>query len=237
MIGKLKIRQLIQKLISPQKYLNVLFNSAHSPRNRPAFVYDMHIRPVPSHHTVHISLPNSASEWEPLIKTICKSQEIEPRNEEWYLNEGEAVYQAFGGGEKKGKVHCECNLIAFLEENPNGRGPPIDYVGVSKPNCAPCYLWIQQYNKFFGRNYQTRGTNSKWHKYWVMPTLSDAQQQSRIGKAFIEEIVNEYCKEQETRGSLRSIYDASVVSEEVEDSIQILMESDPDFKAIYDKYR
>jgi OTT_1508-like deaminase len=167
-------------------------------------MYDMHIRPVPSHPKVIFSLPNSASEWEPLVETVCKSQETKPKEKGWYLKEGEGIHRVFGGGEKEGIVHCECNLIAYLEKTPNGRVPPFSYIGTSKPNCAPCYLWIQQFNAVFRSNYQTRGTDSKWYKYWAMPTISNVQQQSRIEKAFVGEVIKEYCEELKIKGHFRS---------------------------------
>jgi OTT_1508-like deaminase len=214
MIENFRIRHAIQKMTSPQKYLNILFSFAHSPRLRPAFVSKLHIQTVPP-DPVTFSLPKSAEEWEQLIRSICTSKDITAKRVEWFKEQGEEFSKL--GDEVKGFVHCECNLIAFLLKEPNNIWPPpFSHIGVSKLSCVACYHWVQLFNKFFRRKYQTRGTHFKWYKGWAMPIIPDLQKRSLLEKKFVEGGVMLYCGYQKSEGNLQRLSDSTVASGEEE---------------------
>lgn len=74
-----------------------------------------------------------------------------------------------GGSLPSPVVHCECALIAYLNENPHTEDWPVRYIGVSKLSCAACYSWIQAFNDSHVAQYQTRGCHGRWYPGWAMP--------------------------------------------------------------------
>lgn len=71
-----------------------------------------------------------------------------------------------------GTVHSECALISNLHEEML-RNPirPVNYIGVSKLSCAPCYAWIDAYNETAQVKFYTQGTHGRWYPGWTMSTV------------------------------------------------------------------
>jgi hypothetical protein len=73
----------------------------------------------------------------------------------------------------KTKIHCECQLLAFLHRNPFV--PFVHYIGLSKRPCYGCHLYLHAYNeiigKHVGRTYSSRPTHGNVRLPWASPAL------------------------------------------------------------------
>lgn len=128
----------------------------------------MVVREITVSPKIQINRPTEIYDLELMIGFITK-REIPPRDKTvsaMFQNWPAVAY---------GKVHCECALIAHLDNLPPDESPvPCNYIGVSKLSCAPCGVWINAFNATRGpgarvRTYHTMGTHSKWYRNWAMP--------------------------------------------------------------------
>ena len=78
-----------------------------------------------------------------------------------------------------GRIHCECNLLAYHFQNQNI--VPYDYIGVSKLSCHRCRAYFAAYDgacadgSITGPRFHTRGSHNKIYPHWIYPTLHPMQ--------------------------------------------------------------
>ncbi|RDX54574.1 hypothetical protein OH76DRAFT_1469266 [Lentinus brumalis] len=71
-----------------------------------------------------------------------------------------------------GCIHCECAVLATLDEMRSAGVPAIPYVGVSKPSCALCNCYFEAYRAVTGQDIRTRATHGQMVP-WRCPSLGD----------------------------------------------------------------
>lgn len=103
-----------------------------------------------------------------------------------------------------GVVHCECALVAYLEDpkyqdeknsNYTDVSNQYNYIGVSKPSCGACNAWLIAFNNTHskGRTWYTSGSHGKWYNPWAIPPAFDfADLKDKMAKIVCEEFVR-YC--------------------------------------------
>ncbi|KAG2361590.1 hypothetical protein BDR07DRAFT_1461370 [Suillus spraguei] len=69
------------------------------------------------------------------------------------------------------KIHCEVLLLWYHSLNPTF--PPLNYIGVSKLSCYPCYALFHASNKSVGQGhkYFVKGCRSKLYRNWILPKI------------------------------------------------------------------
>lgn len=166
----------------------------------------MTIVPVPATDHVEIILPKNEAELSPLIRAVYES--VKPRiPTELITREVNELWPKLPKTEKEkfyGVVHCECALVAYLEnlqnqdkEKPNYTdvSKQYNYIGVSKPSCGACNAWLAAFNKTrdTGRTWYTSGCHGKWYTPWAIPPAFDfADLKDAMAKIVCEEFVR-YC--------------------------------------------
>lgn len=160
---------MLNKLSSQHHHIQNLTKIAHAVRVDPKITFDMVVRESTVSPKVEVILPKEIEDLELMINFITK-REIRPSDDKT----ASAIFQNWPRV-AYGKVHCECALIAHLDNLPPDESPvPCNYIGVSKLSCAPCGVWIHAFNATRGpgsriRTYHTMGTHSKWYRNWAMP--------------------------------------------------------------------
>ncbi|PUU79366.1 hypothetical protein B9Z19DRAFT_1125367 [Tuber borchii] len=110
-------------------------------------------------------------------------------------------------GERDGSSEAsEC------ESNDWSRVPPFSYIGISKPSCTPCCIWIAAYNSLGQQRFYTRGSCKKWIWPWGMPRFQSQQ----LKQHMVNMLSKEYIQRLEQEGKLPSLSDTSANSMEAD---------------------
>ncbi|KAI0693924.1 hypothetical protein C8T65DRAFT_759763 [Cerioporus squamosus] len=122
------------------------------------------IKQSPLHATVDVTVDN-------LRNALGPVQEIDDNNLEEFLD------SRFSKVRDKevpvnGHIHCECTVLARLDELWRTGVPIIPYVGLSKPSCAICHSFFEAYRKVTGQVVKTWDTNGRMVP-WRCPTIED----------------------------------------------------------------
>ena len=81
--------------------------------------------------------------------------------------------------------------------------PPFNYIGISKPSCIPCQLWIQAFNSLRHQRFRsTTRSNQSWNWPWEIPRFESQQ----LGQYMVGEISGLYLEYQRKQGRLRNPY-------------------------------
>ena len=73
-------------------------------------------------------------------------------------------------------VHPECRLIQHLATSHGNQWdhvPAFSYLGISKPSCGACLIWIEASNEVGQPKFYTRASDSKWDWPWAMPVAEE----------------------------------------------------------------
>ena len=130
-----------------------------------------------------MTLPQSQPEWLSVLQGILKNPIGQGH---WALETARQLLEEEDrprGGVLH--VHCECALIHRLMTKDGSNWDnvlPFNYIGVSKPSCSACYLWIEAFNDQGGRKFYTRGSHGKWYWPWVMPESGEDLKQRLMEK-------------------------------------------------------
>ncbi|KAG0137761.1 hypothetical protein HOY82DRAFT_666907 [Tuber indicum] len=184
------LRHAIEKLTSLPRHIDTLLGFADSPRLRPALQYRMFVSPIPK-QTRTIKLPASQEEWKLLLKTACSEHDDDGL-------EASAVelLKMFGSEEWVCPVHCECGLIQYLQTKQGSNWdnvPAFGYIGVSKPSCSPCRIWMETFNGQSGPQFYTRGSDGKWYWPWGAPTVEESfVEEESFELKMAEKVLKEY---------------------------------------------
>ncbi|KAG0705884.1 hypothetical protein DFH29DRAFT_232991 [Suillus ampliporus] len=68
------------------------------------------------------------------------------------------------------RIHCEALLLRHHSLNPGFH--PLNYIGVSKSCCYPCYALFHAHDKSVGPEqpkYFTQGCHSRLYPQWILP--------------------------------------------------------------------
>lgn len=125
----------------------------------------------------------------------------------WANTEADKLATTYAA-QQHGAPHPECNLISYLRTQRGTPTPPLRYIGLSVPCCAPCVLWIQNYPGY-ARPYNYRlsfrghsGILTRWGWPWVSAPGTDER---RLAKSIADTCVN-YLRAKFTSGDLRPCY-------------------------------
>ena len=72
-------------------------------------------------------------------------------------------------------VHPECRLIQYLATSHGNQWdhfPVFSYIGISKPSCGACLIWMEASNKVGQPKFYTRASG-KWDWPWAMPMAEE----------------------------------------------------------------
>ncbi|KAL0635178.1 hypothetical protein Q9L58_005903 [Maublancomyces gigas] len=187
----------IERLTSHHRYLYELISFAHSPRLRLAFELKMTVDPVPVRTPPGTSqLPTSTEDWRGVLEDLCVHHDhiLRPEQAVPIL---ESLMRYCPKTPTPRRVHCECTLVAHYDHlrSTDGYVPPFSYIGVSKPSCKPCSLWLAAFNAR-GNGYPkfyTRGTHGKWYYPWTAPHVArwDPGIGHLLGSQFVEYLTAE----------------------------------------------
>jgi hypothetical protein len=192
--GPFNLRHALVKLTSLPQHIESLFGFAHSPRFRPLLLYRISIIGIPKGRSHNVKLPSSPSEWKLLLETACQ------HSCSWQEGDAAELSEKFRS-RYMCTAHCECKLIQFHKTtrgNQRGGVPPFSYIGVSKPSCSACRVWIAAFNKLGGQQFYTRGSHGKWHWPWGMPKMGED-----LDNIMAKEVLGEYIARQRASGRLR----------------------------------
>lgn len=171
----------IEKLTSHHRFLHQLFLYALSPDGGDDLSGSTPVISINAMGTVPVTFP-SVSEVTSIITPLFRWS-TDPKELDNFINREKAhiilgareefqlELQADSGITFNGQIHCECALIAMFNTETHQPLWPINYIGVSKLSCAPCYLWIQAFNASHAVKNYTRGTHGKWYPKWSMPDV------------------------------------------------------------------
>lgn len=154
---------------------------------------------VASGETSMIKLPRSQHEWHSILETAC----VEPKG--WQWEQAGKLLERFQLHECLCMVHPECRLIQHLETK-HGRSwdhiPPFNHIGVSRPICNSCRIWIHAFNQLGGPRFYPKGLiGRKWTWPWAMPMIKKSES---LWQEMEQIISNYYVKYQTIAGTALS---------------------------------
>jgi len=114
-----------------------------------------------------------------------------------------------GVGKGEGGASSEASKS---ESNDWSGVPPFSYIGISKPSCTPCCIWIAAYNSLGQQRFYTRGSYKKWTWPWGRPRFQSQQ----LEQYMVNILSNEYIQRLEQEGKLRNLSDSSMDSMEAD---------------------
>jgi len=134
--------------------------------------------------TCTVEFPRSQGEWLSVLHSLCI------QTSEWQDTVALNLSTMYQPLQDMCPVHSECSLIQQLGTKSGSRWdnvPPFNYIGVSKPSCSACYLWIQAFNELGGRKFYTRSSPVKWCWPWGMPEVDD------VREGLVAKVYKAYC--------------------------------------------
>lgn len=162
----------IEKLMSHNRHVLRLFDYAASPEGSTDLVLmTVECRPVGT--SIEVDVPRMESVKDIIrpylpVGVVLEDEIIAIKTNMWsqiHINPNIDKTQHL-----KAIVHCECGLIAYLNEQKHLQGQrPLTYIGVSKLSCAACYAWIRAFNATHTNEYHTQGSHGRWYANWAMP--------------------------------------------------------------------
>lgn len=194
----LPVCRALGKLTTQDRHMKRLFSAAIDVTLNPLFVSAMGVRGVPETKKVPITLPRTEAELQSIVRAMYESikpkitkrlidMQVEELSKFLEINRKNNPYQ--------GVVHCECALVAYLE-NPLHKLPgQFNYIGVSKLSCGACHSWLMAFNstRHDDLKYYTAGTHGKWYHPWAIPpSLASAGLKDQMAKIVCEQFVR-YC--------------------------------------------
>ena len=81
-------------------------------------------------------------------------------------------------------VHSESVLAQYLtakDANVWDNIPSLSYIGVSKPSCHACCVWLRVFNEIGQQMFYTQKSDGKWQSHWVMPTAQECLRETTTG--------------------------------------------------------
>lgn len=158
----------------------------------------MNVRGVPATKNVPITLPSTEGEWQSIIRAMYES--IKPRITKNLIDLQVTVLSGLLVSHGKfnpyqGVIHCECALVAYLEQPDNKLPGQFNYIGVSKLSCGACHSWLMAYNSTCRDElkYYTAGTHGKWYYPWAIPpSLATTELKDELSKIVCGQFVR-YC--------------------------------------------
>lgn len=166
------LRRAITKLTSQHRHLRELLSFSRSRRGRLAFSLSttFHAVTAPPPHN-YIPLPTSAASWKTLLDHFCAEHRFILCSDL-----GTSILTHYNSRPTPThRVHSECALIAHYDALRTSSAryiPPFSYIGVSKPPCRPCQMWLSAFNsRQAGPRFQTRRSGGKWYPLWTPPEI------------------------------------------------------------------
>lgn len=141
-------------------------------------------------------------EWRDVLSIILADSDFDRNSNPKSISKENKMLQAVIDNGEPSTVHCECLLVAYLDEY--STPAPFNYIAVSKLSCKPCYFFVQAYNTITGRNFQTRGSHDKWYSGWVRPALADEQLQVKVDGKFVGLVEEELCGKLDGQNVIRN---------------------------------
>ncbi|KAL0633812.1 hypothetical protein Q9L58_007295 [Maublancomyces gigas] len=169
------VRRALEKLTSHHRHIRALISFSHSSRLRLAFSLRMSIYAVPPPNPPgYIHLPITTSSWQAHLEKVSADHGFHlcTHLAESLIN---SLLSNHNSPSVPHLVHSECALIAHynhLRTSPGRYVPAFKYIGMSKPPCRPCYIWLSAFNnRRNGPRFCTRGTSGKWNFPWTPPVV------------------------------------------------------------------
>ncbi|KAL0632998.1 hypothetical protein Q9L58_008104 [Maublancomyces gigas] len=194
-------------LTTQHRHITRLLSAPAKPFLSRLFESKMKVIKVPGTDEVDITLPTDEPGLSRLIRAMYES--VKPwiptdsitLEVDKLLPELKKTVNSVANSVVNGVVHCECALVAYLEDTNNPDKTETDvwkqynYIGVSKPSCGACNAWLTAFNETHdtGRTWYTSGCHGKWYKNWMIPPAFNIEKlKDEMAKIVCQEFVR-YC--------------------------------------------
>ncbi|PUU72638.1 hypothetical protein B9Z19DRAFT_1137106 [Tuber borchii] len=163
------LRRALQKLTSLPHHIESLFEFAHSPHLLPGLQYRMSISTVPEQNN-DVELPGSRQQWLSILE-IAATKSLT-----WQMIYARVLSNKFQQKHCLCPVHPECRLAQYLATSHGNQWDHVtalSYIGISKPSCGACRIWMEAFSEVSQRKFYTRAFHGKWDWPWAMPMVEE----------------------------------------------------------------
>ena len=162
------LRQALKKLTWIPRHVESLFKFAHSPLLLSYLQYRLSISAV-SEQNHDVELP-SQEQWLSILEIAAT------RSLTWQSYYARMLSREFQQKHCLCPVHPECRLIQYLATSHGNQWdhfPAFSYIGISKPSCGACLIWMEASNQVGQPKFHTRASRGKWDWPWAMPMAEE----------------------------------------------------------------